>query len=157
MRLKTKCTHQATVCLPQLWCQSPTHLSSILVAGDSTWEKMMTKRLLILTCHFHHPYCQHKIMLCSRSFKKNLTQEKTLKYFLGRWESSTESHAAQHNSFDPLPPVPPPVLIPRTEAFGHLPKGDAFTQPDMPGSNTGTQGKRNSSLQAGSFQALIFI
>lgn len=85
-------------------------------------------------------------------FEERLTQEKTPKYSLGRWDSSTETHSVEHKRFAP----PSPVLICRTQALGCLPKRYALAQPDMPGINTGIQEKCNSLLQAGSFQALIF-
>lgn len=128
---------------------SPTHLSSILVAGDSVREKIMAKQFCTFPCHFHPIITSIRSCLVWSFFSKTHPGEDS-QVLLGELG---EQYKKPHNSFDP----PPPVLILRTEALGCLPKQDAFSQPDMPGSYTGIQGKCNSSLKAGPFQALICI
>lgn len=111
----------------------------------------MTKQFHIFPCHFY-PFIAN---LRSKDLLKSLLKSSSRRRFpsTSRGGGRAVQKATQHNNFDP----PPPVLILRMQAFGCLPKQAAFSLPNMPGSNTEIQGKCNSSLKAGLFQALVFI
>lgn len=99
---------------------SPTHLSSILVAGDSVWEKIRTKQFHIFPYHFYPFIASLRSCLVWSLFNKTHPGEDS-QVLLG--EVGKQYKKPQHNNFDP----PPPVLILRTEAPGCLPKWDAFS------------------------------